>query len=551
MHYIVDFKNTASQDQVNQYLAVNGLTIVKEYDNFDKIYVVETTVEPPTTEITQHIVVDDEHAITLLNTTILSDQDYGKKKLDGEILTIENNDTNWWKSYTIQYADLDSPFYHIDRRGQNSVVYVLDSGIETTHNEFTNRKVNNLWSFNNDFTDKKGHGTAIAGVIVGNTVGISDATVKSVKIFDPNTPTKQSDILSALDVIFQDVIQNQIDFAIVNCSWTISKNLLIESKMTNMLENGILIIAAAGNSGHAIDDVTPASLQEALTIGAYNSNLQPCDFSNYTYSSMITFTSNVTNHGELDGWAPGQNIYTAGLQNSYGMVSGTSIAAAIQSAALAYNLSYCTPLYRRGRTYKDFYSEYSLNRKDLLNLYDSKYAKSKNRITTIYDQLKFPEGIRYNLTLRGNSDEYSYLNVFYPHITVKLEIFGILPPEYTITSSGKLIGKNPIITNNYSYNKIPVRITYTDNTVIDADLEIIVLGNDFDPSQSTGDPVMDYKLQNYVTSCYEGNYNCFHGGYEACWDACDTGTYCYIDSNAWNNKICDDVNSYACICIPF
>jgi subtilisin family serine protease len=526
MHYIVDFKNTASQDQVNQYLAVNGLTIIKEYNNFDKIYVVEATVNPPITEITQHVVVDDEHAITLLNTTILSDQDFGKKKLDAEILTIENNDTNWWKSFTIAHADLDSPFYHIDRRGQNSVVYVLDSGIETTHDEFTNRKVNNLWSFNNDFTDKKGHGTAIAGVIVGNTVGISDATVKSVKIFDPNTPTKQSDILSALDVIFQDVIQNQIDFAVVNCSWTISKNLLIESKMTNMLENGILIVAAAGNSGHAIDDVTPASLQEALTIGAYNSNLQPCNFSNYTDPSMITFTSNATNHGELDGWAPGQNIYTAGLQNSYGMVAGTSIAAAIQSAALAYNLCYCTPLFRAGHTYKDFYSSWSLFREDLLNLDDAKYAKSKNRITSIADQLKFEEGIRYNWILKGKSNEYSYLNIFNPQFTVKLEIFGILPPEYTITSSGKLIGKNPIITNNYSYNKIPVRITYIDNTVVDADLEIIVVGNNFDPSQdTTGDPVLDVKLQQQqYADCYPPG-GCF---VISCDNTCYSVQFCWV-----------------------
>jgi hypothetical protein len=429
----------------------------------------------------------------------------------------------------------------------------LDSGIETTHNEFTNRKVNNLWSFNNDFTDKKGHGTAIAGVIVGNTVGISDATVKSVKIFDPDTPTKQSDILSALDVIFQDVIQNQIDFVIVNCSWTISKNLLIESKMTYMIENGIFIVAAAGNSGHAIDDVTPASLQEAITIGAYNSNLEPCDFSNFTYPSMITFTLNATNHGELDGWAPGQNIYTAGLQNSYGMVSGTSIAAAIQSAALAYNLCYCTPLYRRGRTYKDFYSEYSLVRQDLLNLSNRKYAKSKNRITTILSHLPFSEGIGYYWLVKGMSDEYVSLNIFNPQITVKVEILGILPPEYTITSSGKLFGKNPIITNNYSYNKIPVRITYTDNTVIEADLEIIVFANNFEPPQNTGDPVLEYKLQDvwYVVECrYPDVLSCYHGGDEGCRINCPVGYYCAGPSSTNEAiKICGMEGIYIfCVC---
>lgn len=545
MQFIVDFKNTTTQQDIDAYLATNGLTVVKEFNHFEKVFVVTGNAMPAFTEIIEHLVNDDEHPISLLNTTIISDQSYGKKTLSGEVITVENTQNNWWKSYTIKNADLDAANYSIDRRGQNSTVYVLDSGIEINHTEFANRKVSNLWSFNNDFTDKKGHGTAIASVIVGNTTGVTDANVKSVKIFDPDIPTKQSDMLNALDIVFKDVIDNQIDFAVVNCSWTISKNNLIENKMRAMIDSGIFIVAAAGNSGHSIDDVTPASMPEALTIGAYNSSLLPCDFSNYT-GSIISNTQNTTNHGELDGWAPGQDIYVAGLNQTYGLVSGTSIAAGILSAALAYNLSFCTPSFRGNTSYKDFYSTWSLGRKDLLNLSDPKYSNSKNLTVTVVDELSLPDGARYNWNIKGRSGQHLYVNLFNPQITEKLEIFGTLPAGYTITNTGKFYGFNPDIIENYNVFSVPIKITYTNGTSYDADLEIINIRSDYDVSQSTGDPILDIKLQfttyncdYFVITCYQPAAN------ESCVDVC-AGIYFCDYFGAY--KPCGGLEFDACVC---
>lgn len=543
MKFIIDFKKQVGLTEINQYFSENNLTVVKEFNNFEKIFIVEGFNAPPVSDIIEHVVSDDENTITLLNTIIVSDQNYGKKHLTGEILTIENNNENWWKSYVIKNPNLDAINYNIDRKGQSAVIYVLDSGIEISHQEFQGRKVSNFWTFNNDFTDKNGHGTAIASVIVGNTRGITDATVKSVKIFDPDKELKQSDMLTALDKIFQDVIDNQYDFSIVNCSWTISKNLLIESKMREMTNAGIFIVAAAGNNGIPISDVTPASMQEVVTIGSFNNNLKPCNFSNYTGASIIDFTQNYVNIGALDGWAPGEGIFVAGLNNTYGYAAGTSISAGIHSAVIAYNTSYLLPEFQTDWTKKDFYGAHALSRKDLLDLSDPKYSNSENRISTVHDELLLSEGIGYNWLVRGKSESYIFYNLFNPQKTIKLEFLSDLPSYITITSSGKLIGKFPPVTKNYEITKIPVKAIYLDELVVETELELININKDFDTTTTTGDPVLDIKLQ--LLYCSNG-FQCYDPNTESCQDNCGMQGSCYY---LYPDKVgCGSYLLQSCVC---
>lgn len=547
MKFIVDFKNSASQQEIDSYLSENNLTVVQTFNNFEKIYLVDGAVTPPATAITEHVVQDDDHHISLLNTTIISDQTYGTKTLSGSTLTITNDQQNWWKSYVVKNPDLDAASYTIDRRGQNATVYVLDSGIEVSHPEFVGRNVVNLWSFNNDFTDKKGHGTAIASVITGSTIGLTDATVKAVKIFDPDTPTKQSDMLNALDNIFKDVIDNQLDFTVVNCSWIIDKNTLIENKMRSMIDAGIFIVAAAGNSGHAIDDVTPASMDEVITIGAFNSSLSPCDFSNYSNPSMISVTGSHTNTGALDGWAPGEQIYTAGLNGSYGYVGGTSIAAGIHSAVIAYNLGYFVPADRAGMSYRDFYTVYSLSRKDLLNLSDPKYSSSKNLISTVHDTLYLPNATSYGWMIKGKSGEYVRSTLFNPQYVVSLEILGTLPNGYMITPQGKFYGVNPEITTDYTYFSVPIKLTKVDGEIFETDLEIINIKNNVNSSDiDTGDPVLNVKLQD-VYYCDSNFLQCYYPGNG---DSCQ-GSSCYPGDcyYLYPDKInCGSYQAASCVC---
>lgn len=530
MHYLVDFINTASEDEINSYLTSFGASILKVFSSFNKVYHIDTPVEPPANSIVESHTRDDDHKLQLLNIMVIADKNYGTIVTDGTypIVDIPNDDKNWWKYYTLKNPDLNATSYTTNRRGEGSVVYVLDSGIEISHGEFFGTNVQNLFSFNNDFTDTKGHGTAIASIIVGNTCGLTNATVKSVKIFDKNQATKQSDMLNALDAIMLDFQESETKHAVVNCSWSIQKNTYIENKIRFMIDFGICFVAAAGNSGQPIDDVTPAGMDEVITIGSYNNNLKPSNFSAYTDSS-ISLTQGATNHGILDGWAPGEHIYAAGLNGSYSFTAGTSMAAGVHSSTIAYNMSLTPDNPSQGKTVVEFYSSHSLGRKDMLDLSDVKYQNSVNLISTIADNLPdFGRGapVIHMTSVIANSP--FTLQLFNPKFVSSFEILGSLPENWKLTTNGRMYGTTNEIQNKFSIINFPVLVKYDDTTQENFDFKMLVLGLDFNKDlDKTGDPELDIMLLDNI-NCDPGG--CYTEGEAACIDNCFGLYSCYYQA---------------------
>jgi len=545
MKFIIDFKNHLTQQEIDSHIQSLGGTVVKTYNSFDKVYLVECMV-PPTfdSSIHEHVVDDNSQPLQLLSTTVISDQTWGTRKLDGPTLTISTtNNNDWWKNYTINHADLDQPSYTIDRRGAGYTVYVLDSGCDLSHQEFVGRPVTNLFSFNNVFNDTNGHGTAITSVITGATCGITDANVKVVKIFDNTQPTLQSDLVNALDAIYQDFVMSGINYAVLNCSWTITKNEFIESKLQALIDIGMVIVAAAGNSGVAIDNVTPASMNSAITIGSYNNNLVPSNFSNYTGSS-ISVTANETNHGALDGWAPGEDIYCATPNNTYGMVAGTSIAAGIHSAVCAYNMALMGLEYNFSNNIQIYTINSSLMRQNLLNLTDIKYSSSVNKISTLVDKvINNSSGKKFGMSTKIHSGMKHTLRVFESFKTFKIDILGDLPTNHVITDRGLLIGTAPSVSNVTVFTT-PVKVTTIDNEEHSFNLEVIVMPTGYNPStDSTGDQVLDLKLQATV-NCQIGGCETIDGCNDNCGDL-NPGYFCDLVAN----KSCTETGFY-CNCSP-
>lgn len=322
MKFIVDFINTASEEQIQEYLAAANATVIKTYSAFDKTFLVEAASEPVKTALIEFVINDEASPIQLQST-------FRPVEFD----TASND--NWWKMATFGNPDFNAPTQHYERFGTHATVYVVDSGINTSHPEFAVNVPQNLFSFNGDFTDYNGHGTALASLISGETCGVTDAKVKSVKIFQSGTSTLQSDMLAAFNAIIADMQPEKAN--IINLSWSIPKNEFIESKIRQVVQAGAFVVAAAGNSSEAIDNVTPASMPEVVTVGAYGQDLLPCNFSNYT--GPVSTTTGVVNGGELDCWGPGSDIRVAVVGNSFSNIGGTSVAAAIMSATIAFNSS--------------------------------------------------------------------------------------------------------------------------------------------------------------------------------------------------------------------
>jgi subtilisin family serine protease len=329
MKFLVDFKNTVDQDQIDQYFKDYSLTVVSTFNSFDKVFLVEGSAIPPLTDIIETVVEDDVNPVVPLSYETTSDNLFP---------TVEYNtfsDVDWWKVAVQISPNFEKETQTVPRKGQSAVVYVVDSGIKLDHSEFEFATVSNLFSFNDDYTDYNGHGTAIASLLCGKTCAISDPIVKSVKIFQKGVSTYRSDILRAFDAIIADMPTTPDKFHVVNMSWGVDRDLYLESRIRDLINSGVWVVAAAGNGGTTIENITPACMPELFTVGAFDTNLHPCDFSNYT--GPVVTTNGVVNSGELDVWAPGAEIKVATLDGDYDIVGGTSMAAAIHSAAIAYN----------------------------------------------------------------------------------------------------------------------------------------------------------------------------------------------------------------------
>lgn len=386
MHYIIDFKQDTTNEQIEEYFTQNSLTVIQVYNHFDLVYLVEGLASPPMTSIIESIFDDSEQTIVPLNYVYNAPADTSR--------TIEfdiQDNKNWWKTYSLLKVNFEEPQKQMKRKGRNTKVYILDSGINDSHPEFANTQINKLYTITNDFSDTSGHGTAIASLIAGESCGLTDASLQICKIFDVSVTTKLSQMLAALDSIATDFNNSKVFGGVINISWAIPKNIYVEQKLEQLINMGLMVVCSAGNNGTIIEDVTPACMEAVVTIGAYNQDFYPCDFSNYTASS-ISVTTNLVNWGSLDGWAPGIDIYVADLMGGYSFAAGTSLSAAIASGALVYNISKVysdendIPLNNMSEASlfsREFLSNHAIFRPGLLTL-QGDYASSVNKVISYH-----------------------------------------------------------------------------------------------------------------------------------------------------------------------
>lgn len=540
-NYIIDFKDELTRETIDQYFSDNNINVVKEFGSFGHVFLVEADIKPTLSELIESVIEDDNNDIKLLGIDIILPDSNITTSFD-----IEDN-KNWWKTASITPIDFDQPQHTHTVRGYGSTIYLMDSGIESSHPEFSDASIISLHSFTGDFIDTKGHGTALASLISGKTCGLTGATIKVVKIFDANTPTKQSDMLAAFDAIASDYISCGKPLSIVNMSWGFSKNDYINAKIEHLANIGLFLVAAAGNSGVPIDDITPASIPVVFTIGAYDDTLKPCNFSNYT-GSVVSLTTNETNHGELDGWAPGSNIWAASLNGSYGLTAGTSQAAAIASGALAYNLSSNTdsnglaperfinynamlngmknewkPKSDNSSVYVNSQINYdnltpfmfATGRPDLLNLTDPKYANSFNTIVT-YKTGPIRQNSVINILVTENTTKHR--PVADKASTARISTTQDIPNNITIDENGILTVVAPAATQPTSkIAEFTLELNQRDGSTTTSLVGVYVLREDITKETApnilpSDDPVLNMVLyydcaSGYCGSCPTG-YGC-------------------------------------------
>jgi len=242
--------------------------------------------------------------------------------IEEDLVVVPVESFEWHQLRVASYALPMMNYYKVTNFGDNVNVYVVDSGIDASHPEFSHTTINNLFSYDSDFVPTSGHGTGVASVIGGNTLGIS----KNVKLHNVKIPTSvettNSVLLSAFDAILNH--HDGTSVAIVNCSWTVPKSQILDIKITELQNDNLVVVAAAGNLGVAADDYSPVGLDSVLGVGASDA-----------YDRVISWGGSSNWGPEVDLFAPGVDVVTANISGGTTEVSGTSIAAGVVSGVVA------------------------------------------------------------------------------------------------------------------------------------------------------------------------------------------------------------------------
>lgn len=92
------------------------------------------------------------------------------------------------ESWGLDYLDYpEDGTYTWTTSGAGVIVYVIDTGVYTSHVEFGNRASCSfvLPGKGDDCQDDNGHGTNVAGIVGGTVYGVAkDATIRGVKVLD-------------------------------------------------------------------------------------------------------------------------------------------------------------------------------------------------------------------------------------------------------------------------------------------------------------------------------------------------------------------------------
>jgi len=215
-------------------------------------------------------------------------------------------------------------------------VYVLDTGIRTTHTEFGDRATpfsdeSNSWNpecSKGDVScarDNQGHGTHCAGTIGGATFGVApQASLYAVQVLGNDGSGAMSWIFSGLDRVATSGQKPAVASMSLGSAAPATLAAARDS-IDDVVEQGVTVVVAAGNSYRDACTYTPSYVPSAITVGSIQVGDKRSHFS--SFGSCV------------DIWAPGSGILSASHTCDGGTcavkLSGTSMACPHVSGAAA------------------------------------------------------------------------------------------------------------------------------------------------------------------------------------------------------------------------
>jgi hypothetical protein len=213
--------------------------------------------------------------------------------------------------------------------GKGSIIYVVDTGILTTHQDFGGRS---SWGFKADptwsSTDVNGHGTHCASTAMGSVYGVArSATSVAVKVLSDRGSGTTQQVISGLEYVIAQHNGGTNKKSVINMSLGGGQSTAMNDAANACVNAGIATAVAAGNSNTNACTASPAAASEVVAVGATDKGVGNTDIRSY-----------FSNYGNcVKIWAPGSDITAAYATSNtaYASLSGTSMASPHVAGILA------------------------------------------------------------------------------------------------------------------------------------------------------------------------------------------------------------------------
>ncbi|MFK0238054.1 S8 family peptidase [Streptomyces vinaceus] len=212
--------------------------------------------------------------------------------------------------------------YTAAQSAANVTVYLVDSGLRTTHSQFQGRATIGADKVGDgrNGADCTGHGTHVAGTVGGKDFGVAKgAKLVAVRVTDCHDRAATSAIIAAADWITAHAVKP----AVVNMSINGGGNTAEDDAIKRSIASGVTWVVSSGNGNTDACGNSPARISAAIVVNnstsddarRSDSNFGPC----------------------TDLFAPGTAITSAGNQSDTAtrQLSGTSMAAPHVAGAAA------------------------------------------------------------------------------------------------------------------------------------------------------------------------------------------------------------------------
>lgn len=223
---------------------------------------------------------------------------------------------------------LSGTYNYESTAGQGVDVYIVDSGVLSTHTDFTGRISTGYTGVSDGLgsSDCNGHGTHVAGTVAGTTAGLAKkASIIPVRVFGCSGSGYTSDVIAGMDWVASNHQTGKA--AVANLSIGGGASDALDTAVKNVINDGVTVAVAAGNSTVDACTTSPARVPEALTAAASDRYDAQASFSNF--GSCV------------DMYAPGvavtSDYYTSNTATA--SMSGTSMASPHIAGAAAVLLS--------------------------------------------------------------------------------------------------------------------------------------------------------------------------------------------------------------------